>query len=57
MKNEEKLKQLGFEITLHDKMSDVILYSEDKNWIYFVESVISVGSMEPKRIKEIEEMT
>lgn len=57
VKNEEKLKQLGFEITLHDKMPDVVLYSEDKNWIYFVESVTSVGAMEPKRIKEIEEMT
>ena len=57
MKNEEKLKELGFEITLHDKMPDIVLYSEDKNWIYFVESVTSVGAMEPKRIKEIEEMT
>ena len=57
VKNEEKLKELGFEITLHDKMPDVVLYSEDKNWIYFVESVTSIGAMEPKRIKEIEEMT
>ena len=57
VKNEEKLKELGFEITLHDKMPDIILYSEDKNWIYFIESVTSVGAMEPKRIKEIEEMT
>ncbi|WP_365687926.1 BsuBI/PstI family type II restriction endonuclease [Solobacterium sp.] len=29
-------------------MPDVVLYSEDKNWIYFIESVTSVGSMEPK---------
>lgn len=57
VKNEEKLRKLGFEITLHDKMPDVVLYSEDKNWIYFIESVTSVGAMEPKRIKEIEEMT
>lgn len=57
VKNEEKLKELGFEITLHDKMPDVVLYSEDKNWIYFVESVTSIGAMEPKRIKEIEKIT
>lgn len=57
VKNEEKLRELGFEITLHDKMPDVVLYSEDKNWIYFIESVTSVGAMEPKRIKGIEEMT
>lgn len=57
VKDVERLRDLGFEITLHDKMPDVILYSEDKNWLYFVESVTSVGPMEPKRIKEIEEMT
>lgn len=52
-----KLKELGFTITLHDKMPDVVLYVQDKDWLYFIESVTSVGSMEPKRIKEIEEMT
>ena len=57
VKDVEKLRSLGFEITLHDKMPDVVLYSEDKNWLYFIESVTSVGPMEPKRIKEIEEMT
>lgn len=56
-KNSEKLQRLGFTITLHDKMPDIILYSEKKNWLYFIESVTSVGPMEPKRIKEIEEMT
>ena len=57
VKNVEKLSGLGFEITLHDKMPDVVLYSAEKNWIYFVESVTSVGPMDPKRIREIEEMT
>ena len=57
VKNTEKLSRLGFEITLHDKMPDVVLYREDKNWIYFVESVTSVGPMDPKRILEIESMT
>lgn len=57
VKNVDKLRALGFEITSHDKMPDVVLYSEDKDWLYFIESVTSVGPMEPKRIKEIEEMT
>lgn len=57
VKNIDKLTELGFEITLHDKMPDVVLYREDKNWIYFVESVTSVGPMDPKRILEITEMT
>ena len=57
VKNVEKLTELGFEITLHDKMPDVVLYREDKDWLYFVESVASVGPMDPKRILEIMEMT
>lgn len=57
VKNVEKLSELGFEITLHDKMPDVVLYREDKNWIYFIESITSVGPMDPKRIVEIETMT
>lgn len=57
VKNVAKLTELGFEITLHDKMPDVVLYREDKDWLYFVESVTSVGSMDPKRILEITEMT
>lgn len=57
VKNVGKLSLLGFEITLHDKMPDVVLYREDKNWVYFIESVTSVGPMNPKRILEIESMT
>ena len=57
VKNAEKLSELGFEITIHDKMPDVVLYREDKNWIYFIESITSVGPMDPKRIVEIEAMT
>lgn len=57
VKNVAKLRELGFEITLHDKMPDVVLYREDKDWIYFVESVTSVGPMDPKRIVEIGQMT
>ena len=57
VKNIDRLRDLGFVITLHDKMPDVVLYSEEKNWIYFIESVTSVGPMNPKRIREIEEMT
>lgn len=57
VKNEERLKELGLIITLHDKMPDVVLYRADKDWIYFIEAVTSVGPMDPKRIQEIAEMT
>lgn len=56
-KDEKELHRLGFSITLHDKMPDVVLYRADKNWIYFIEAVTSVGPMDAKRIIEIENMT
>lgn len=57
VKDVKKLEELGIDITLHDKMPDVVLYREDKNWLYFIEAVTSVGPMDPKRILEISEMT
>lgn len=57
IKQVDKLSHLGFEITLHDKMPDVVLYRAEKDWIYFIESVTSVGPMDIKRIMELAEMT
>ena len=55
--DEARLSQLGVEMTIHDKLPDVMLYSPDKNWLYFVEAVTSVGPMTPARVKQIQEMT
>ena len=38
-------------------MPDIVLYREDKDWIYFIEAVTSVGPIGPKRILEIKAMT
>jgi hypothetical protein len=57
VKKVERLKELGFSISLHDKMPDVVLYRADKDWIYFIEAFTSRGPMDPKRILEISEMT
>ena len=56
-KDVAKLQHLGFTITLHDKMPDVVLYREDMDWLYFIEAVTSVGPVDAKRIMEIEAMT
>ena len=56
-KDDKKLQYLGFQITVHEKMPDVILYRKDKKWIYFIEAVTSVGPMDSKRIMEINDMT
>lgn len=57
VKNVDKLSELGFEITLHDKMPDVVLYRADKNWLYFIEAVDSAGPMSPERVIDIQRMT
>lgn len=55
--NSQKLSELGFSVIVHDKMPDVVLYNQEKGWLYFIEAVTSVGEISPKRIIEIEEMT
>jgi hypothetical protein len=49
--------QFGFNINVHNKMPDIVLYREDNDGIYFIESVTSVGPVSPKRYLEINEMT
>lgn len=51
------LEKVGIEITSHDKLPDIILYDTEKDWIFFIEAVTSVGSMSPKRIIEINEIS
>ena len=57
LKDSESLLELGLDITLHDKMPDVILYLPEKRWLFFVEAVTSVGPMSPKRVMELREMS
>ncbi|MCL2663726.1 MAG: restriction endonuclease [Oscillospiraceae bacterium] len=56
-KNTELLHKLGFTITLHEKMPDVVLYNSKKDWLYFIEVVTSVGPIDAKRVIELESMT
>jgi len=57
IKNREKLASLGVVITDHDKLPDIVLFMENKNWLFFIEAVTSVGPLSMKRISEINQMT
>lgn len=57
VKDDCKLAALGFSISVHDKLPDVVLYREDKDWVYFIEAVESVGPMTPARVRDIEVMS
>ena len=50
----EKLDHLGVRLTEHDKLPDVVLYDEKRNWLFLVEAVTSHGPVTPKRIEELE---
>jgi hypothetical protein len=56
VKNREELEYIGVDIPNNDKLPDVILYSSEKEWLYFIEAVTSVGAMSVKRMREIEAM-
>ena len=50
------LVAIGIDITRHDKLPDVILYSEEMNWVFFIEAVTSHGPVSDKRKLELKEM-
>ncbi len=51
---EEKLAQLGVSLTEHDKLPDIVLYDEERNWLFLVEAVTSHGPVSPKRVEQLD---
>jgi BsuBI/PstI restriction endonuclease domain/BsuBI/PstI restriction endonuclease HTH domain len=52
----ERLAQLHVPITEHNKLPDIILFDEKRNWLFLIEAVTSHGPMSPKRVFELERM-
>ena len=48
--------KLNIPLTRHDKLPDVILYDEQRSWLYLIEAVTSHGPVTPKRRVELDEM-
>lgn len=57
VKDEASLGALGITISVHDKMPDVVLYSQENKCLFLIEAVTSVGPMEPKRVRELDDLT
>jgi type II restriction enzyme len=53
---QEALERLAVPITPHDKLPDIILYDEAKNWLYLIEAVTSHGPVSHKRKFELEHL-
>ena len=52
----DHLARLGIPITFHDKLPDILLYHEAKQWLYLIEAVTSHGPVSHKRRKELEHL-
>ena len=51
----EYLQSLGVPPLSHDKLPDVVVYDEDREWLFLIEAVTSHGPVSPKRWIELEE--
>ena len=52
--DKEYLDRLQVPFTEHDKLPDVVLYDEKRDWLFLVEAVTSHGPVSPKRVRELE---
>lgn len=53
----EKLLELSFPEPSHEELPDIIAFSEQKGWIYLIESVTSSGEISQIRKLELERIT
>lgn len=51
----EYLESLGVPPMSHDKLPDVVVYDEERKWLFLIEAVTSHGPVSPKRWIELEE--
>lgn len=51
----EYLESLGVPPMSHDKLPDVVVYDEEREWLFLIEAVTSHGPVSPKRWVELEE--
>lgn len=52
----DALVELKIPVTEHDKLPDVLLYDQAKNWLFLIEAVTSHGPVSPKRQNELEKL-
>ncbi len=51
----DSLDALGVSPMSHDKLPDVVVYDEERNWLFLIEAVTSHGPVSAKRWLELEE--
>ena len=54
--NKELFSSLGINLDMHGKMPDLVVYQEDKNWLFLMEAVTSHGPVSAFRKKDLESL-
>lgn len=54
--DKEGLARSRISITDHGKLPDVVLYDDNRDWLFLIEAVTSHGPVTPKRIVELEKI-
>jgi len=52
--NEDLASKLDISIEKHNKLPDIVLYDEKRDFLLLIEAVTSRGPMSPKRVQELE---
>lgn len=53
LREDDKLKELGFFELSHDSLPDIVAYNEEKNWLFLIEAFFTSGPMSEERILEL----
>ena len=54
--DKEIFSSLGINLDMHGKMPDLVVYQEDKNWLFLMEAVTSHGPVSALRKKDLESL-
>lgn len=54
--DKEIFSSLGINLDMHGKMPDLVVYQEDKNWLFLMEAVTTHGPVNPLRKKDLESL-
>lgn len=52
----KNIKKLNIDITQHGKLPDIVLYLEERDWLYLIEAVTSHGPVSHTRVVQLQEL-
>jgi hypothetical protein len=53
LRDDDKLKELGFFELTHDSLPDIVAYNKEKNWLFLIEAFYTSGPMSEERVLEL----